>query len=79
MASAVLTGNGQITIPESIRAYLKLETGSIVDFVIDETGQVKVIPLTIPVEALSGILHHSDMNTASLEEMESAIQQGAVE
>ncbi|MGK7875331.1 MAG: AbrB/MazE/SpoVT family DNA-binding domain-containing protein [Xenococcaceae cyanobacterium] len=77
MASATITSKGQVTIPKEIRDYLKLETGSKVDFVIDENGEVKVIPLNVPVEALSGMLHRQSMKAATLEEMEAAIWEGA--
>jgi AbrB family looped-hinge helix DNA binding protein len=79
MTSATITSKGQVTIPKEIRDYLKLETGSKVDFVIDENGEVKVIPLNVPVEALSGILHRPGMKAATLEEMEVAIGEGAVD
>ncbi len=77
MANATITSKGQVTIPKEIRDYLKLETGSKVDFVIDENGEVKVIPLNFPVEALSGMLHRQGMKAATLEEMEAAIREGA--
>jgi AbrB family looped-hinge helix DNA binding protein len=77
MASAILSTEGQVTIPKEIRDYLKLATGSKIDFVIDNAGQVKIIPLNVPVETLSGLLHRPDKVAATLEEMESAIQQGA--
>lgn len=44
MASATITTKGQVTIPKEIRDYLNLDTGSKVDFVIDENGIVKLIP-----------------------------------
>ncbi|PSF35200.1 AbrB family transcriptional regulator [Aphanothece hegewaldii CCALA 016] len=74
MIYATITSKGQITIPKEIRDYLKLDTGSKVDFVIDETGQVKIIPLNIPIESLSGILHRPSMKAATIEEMEQSIQ-----
>ncbi len=77
MTRATLTTKGQVTIPKEIRDYLKLDTGSKVDFVIDENGDVKVIPLTLPVTALSGILHRPGMKAATLEDMEQAIAEGA--
>lgn len=73
MASTTVTRKGQVTIPKIIRDYLKLDTGSKVEFVIDENGQVKIIPLNVAVESLSGILHRPGMKTASLEDMEAAI------
>ncbi len=77
MVQARLTGKGQVTIPKQIRDYLHLDTGSKIDFVIDENGDVKVIPLNVAVESLSGILHREGMPTASLEDMEQAIIEGA--
>ncbi len=77
MASATITTKGQVTIPKEIRDYLNLDTGSKVDFVIDENGIVKLIPLNIPIESLSGILHRKGMKSATLKEMELSISEGA--
>ena len=57
MLSTTVTDTGQITLPEEIRQHLKLVSGSRVEFVIDEEGQVKIFSLNVAVEALSGILH----------------------
>ncbi|MCU0536096.1 MAG: AbrB/MazE/SpoVT family DNA-binding domain-containing protein [Hydrococcus sp. Prado102] len=77
MTQATITTKGQVTIPKAIRNYLKLEAGSKVDFVIDEDGKVKILPLNVPVEVLSGILHRPGMQAATIEEMEQAISEGA--
>ncbi|MFQ4142622.1 AbrB/MazE/SpoVT family DNA-binding domain-containing protein [Chlorogloeopsis sp. ULAP02] len=77
MASATITTKGQVTIPKEIRDYLHLDAGSKVDFVINEDGTVKLIPLNVPLKSLSGILHRPDMTAATLEEMEEAIRDGA--
>ena len=77
MVQARLTGKGQVTIPKTIREHLRIDTGSKIDFVIDENGEVKVIPINIAVENLSGILHRSGMKAASLADMEQAICEGA--
>ncbi len=52
MLSTTVSDTGQITIPQEIRDYLKLSSGSKIDFVIDETGLVKIIPLNVSVEEL---------------------------
>jgi antitoxin PrlF len=75
MTQAIITSKGQVTIPKEIRNYLKLEVGSKVDFIIDEDGKVKILPLNVPVEALSGILHRPGMQAATIEEMEQAISE----
>ena len=77
MVQARLTGKGQVTIPKTIREHLRIDTGSKIDFVIDENGEVKVIPINIAIENLSGILHRSGMKAASLADMEQAISEGA--
>jgi AbrB family looped-hinge helix DNA binding protein len=77
MAITTITTKGQVTIPKEIRDYLNIDTGSKVDFVIDENGIVILIPLNVPVQSLSGILHRPGMKTATLEEMEIAIKEGS--
>jgi AbrB family looped-hinge helix DNA binding protein len=77
MAITTITTKGQVTIPKEIRDYLNLDTGSKVNFVIDENGIVTLIPLNVPVKNLSGILHRPGMKTATLEEMETAIKEGS--
>lgn len=77
MFSAAVTDTGQITLPEEIREHLKLVSGSRVEFVIDEDGQVKILPLNVAVETLSGILHRPGIRPATLVDMETAISEGA--
>jgi AbrB family looped-hinge helix DNA binding protein len=77
MTSASVTTTGQITIPKEIRDYLKLDTGSKIDFIIDENGIVKLIPLNIPIQKLSGILYRPGRNAVSLEDIEQVIADGA--
>ncbi|GAB1540269.1 AbrB/MazE/SpoVT family DNA-binding domain-containing protein [Scytonema sp. NUACC21] len=77
MSIATVTIKGQVTIPKEIRDYLKIETGSKIEFVVDENGDVKIVPLNVPVEALSGVLHRPGMKAATIEEMEAAIAEGA--
>lgn len=77
MLSTTVTDTGQITLPDEICQHLKLVSGSQVEFVIDEDGQVKIFPLTVAVETLSGILHRPGRWPVSLEDMEAAIVEGA--
>jgi AbrB family looped-hinge helix DNA binding protein len=79
MLSTTVTDTGQITLPDEIRQHLRLVSGSRVEFVIDEAGQVKIFPLNVAVETLSGILHRPGIRPASLEDMESVISEGANE
>ena len=77
MFSTVVSDTGQITLPEEIREHLMLVSGSRVEFVIDEDGQVKIFPINVAVETLSGTLHRPGMQRASLEDMETAISESA--
>lgn len=77
MVSTTISDKGQITIPQEIRDYLKLNPGTKIQFVIDEQGQVKIVPLKFSVEDLSGILHRPGMKKAIVEDMENAIQEAA--
>jgi AbrB family looped-hinge helix DNA binding protein len=77
MLTTTVTDTGQITLPDEIRQHLKLVSGSQVEFVIDEDSQVKIFPLNVAVETLSGILHRPGIQAASLEDMDAAIAEGA--
>ena len=77
MLSTTVTDTGQITLPEEIQQHLKLTSGSRVEFVIDEDGQVKIFPLNVAVETLSGILYRPDFQPPTLEDMDAAISEGA--
>ncbi|NJN22852.1 MAG: AbrB/MazE/SpoVT family DNA-binding domain-containing protein [Leptolyngbya sp. RL_3_1] len=76
MFSTTVTDTGQITLPEEVRQHLKLTSGSRVEFVIDEAGQVKIFPLNVAVETLSGILYRPGTQPASLIDMDAAIAEG---
>ncbi|NER52427.1 MAG: AbrB/MazE/SpoVT family DNA-binding domain-containing protein [Symploca sp. SIO1A3] len=75
MLSETVSSKGEIVIPLAIRNHLKIQPGSKVAFVIDKEGRVKLIPLNVPVETLSGKLHRPGMKAATTEEMDLAIAQ----
>ena len=55
--SATMTSKGQITIPAEIRSELGIDAGDRVEFVRnEETGRYEMIPATVPVQALKGIV-----------------------
>jgi bifunctional DNA-binding transcriptional regulator/antitoxin component of YhaV-PrlF toxin-antitoxin module len=56
MAEAYVSPEGVVTIPEKFRAALGLENGGRVEFVQFEDGELTMIALTLPAEALRGIL-----------------------
>jgi AbrB family looped-hinge helix DNA binding protein len=73
MASGTITSKGQVTVPKEIRDYLKLATGSQVDFVIDSEGTVILLPRQIPSSTISGMMHRPGMKAVAVEEMDKAI------
>jgi len=57
MPSATMTSKGQITIPVEVRTQLGIDTGDRVEFIRnEETGRYEIIPATVPVQALKGIV-----------------------
>jgi antitoxin PrlF len=77
MATATLTSKGQVTIPASVRATLRLEAGSRIEFVETSEGQFAIIAATSPVQALKGVLR-KPASPVSIEDMNRAIaDQGA--
>ncbi len=77
MLTATVTETRQITLPTEICDRLNLTSGSKIEFVMDEDGQVKLMPLTVPIEALAGILHRPGLTKVSQEQMDRAIAEGA--
>ena len=56
MSTSILTRRGQTTIPKDIRKRLNLHPGDRLEFVIDENGRVLMLPASIDVAELAGLL-----------------------
>ena len=76
MATATLTGKGQITIPVEVRQALRLDSGDRVEFVEVEPGRFEIVPATRSVTALKGMFG-KPRRTVSIEEMNAAIAKRA--
>lgn len=76
MSNATLTSKGQLTLPKEVRIALGVGPGDRVDFVRMEDGNFAVIPATMPVKRLKGILK-KPAKPVSLDAMEKAILSGA--
>jgi antitoxin PrlF len=74
MPTATLTSKGQITLPKAIRERLRLHAGDVVDFVVDDAGEVRVRAGNGDVLALQGLLHRPGRRPVSLEDMDRAIR-----
>ena len=74
MPESHLTSKGQITLPKAIREHLKVKTGDLVAFRVEENGQVTVSAVNAPLNSLKGIVPVADGRAVSLESMELAIR-----
>ena len=76
MIESGITSKGQTTLPKAVREALSVRAGDRVRYIIQD-GEVRIVPVR-PVSRLFGILRH-DGPTATLEDMERAITEGACE
>lgn len=74
--TTTLTSKGQATIPKAIRDRLNLRTGDRLAFIVDDDGRVVLMPATVHVSELRGIMP-KPKKVATLDEMDAAIQAGA--
>ncbi|MGH8012103.1 MAG: AbrB/MazE/SpoVT family DNA-binding domain-containing protein [Candidatus Binataceae bacterium] len=72
MATSTITSKGQTTIPGEIRRHLNLKAGDRVEFIVECDGRVVLVPATVDVKELKGVLAPAPRRV-SLEEMETAI------
>ena len=73
---STLSIKGQATIPKAIRDHLHLEPGDRIKFFMHPDGSVVILP-KIPASRLKGIV--KARRQASLNDMETAIRDGAVD
>ena len=67
------SGKGQITIPKGIRALLDLQSGDKIKFLVDESGEVRLVPVTQDVRTLKGIVSRPG-KAVSIEDMKATIK-----
>jgi AbrB family looped-hinge helix DNA binding protein len=75
---AKVTSQGQVTVPKEIRERLKLRPGGKVEFVVEKSGRVVMVAKQSSILDLVGILP-KPKRKVTLEEMDEAIKQGAVD
>ncbi len=56
MSTATITSKGQTTIPKAVRDRLNLKPGDQLEFVFDENGALRVVPLNVSLADLKSIL-----------------------
>lgn len=79
MTTSTITSKGQTTIPKEIRDRFGLHAGDKIDYVVDAEGQLVIKPRTVHVRDLFGILKQKHGRVATLEDMEKAIIEGAMD
>jgi antitoxin PrlF len=71
--SVTVMNKGRITIPKRVREHLNLQTGDRLDFLVQEDGTIRIIPLRSSVTKLKGIVT-KPTEPVSLEKMDIAIE-----
>ncbi len=56
MAVGTITSKGQTTIPKSVRDRLALKAGDRLEFVVQDDGAVLMVPATVSLDELEGML-----------------------
>jgi len=79
MPTSRLTSKGQTTIPLQVRERLGLRQGDAIDFVFQPDGSVALRSPKRDVRSLKGLLHRPGRRVASLDEMNAAVRQAAVD
>lgn len=74
MNSSTVTAKGQVTIPKNIRTLLKIDRGSRVEFLVDKSGTVSILPVASDVTALKGMIAKPN-KYVSIEDMNNAVQE----
>jgi antitoxin PrlF len=76
MAVSTITSKGQATIPGEIRRHLKLKAGDRLEFLVEPDGRVILVPATVDVADLKGLLAPAPRRV-SIEEMDAAVRKRA--
>ena len=71
-----MTSKGQVTVPKPVRDRLGLKAGDRVEFIVDDEGFARMLPVSRSVRELKGMVP-PPKRTLSLEDMDEAIQRGA--
>lgn len=75
---ATITSKGQVTIPKEVRERLGVRPGGKVRFTLEDGNRVVMTPAHLSIQRLFGMLGKPP-RSATLEQMDEAIRQGAVD
>lgn len=71
MQTATITSKGQLTVPKEIRDILKLQSGDKVRFIVNNDGEIYLLPV-VSIKKLKGIFPKPS-EPVTVEEMNSTI------
>jgi antitoxin PrlF len=74
LPTATLTSKGQTVIPKAIRDHLRLRPGDVVNFVVQDNGDVLIRPATEDIRRLKGLLHRPGRSPVSVAQMNQIIR-----
>ncbi|MDB5587029.1 MAG: AbrB family transcriptional regulator [Devosia sp.] len=78
MATATLTTKGQMTLPKEVRDDLKVGPGDQID-IVKEKGRYVLVPHTVSIDSLAGILGKPPSGPMTIQEEEEALTQALAE
>lgn len=79
MPKAKVTSKGQITVPKKVREKLDIHPGDEITFKENDQGEMVIESDKKSIKRLAGILHRPGQKKVTIEEMNEAIKQAAVD
>ena len=76
---ATVTVKGQVTVPKAIRDRLKIETGTQLDFKLNDDGSMLVRSLKRSALSIVGLLKRPGRSAVTIEQMNQAVADAAAE
>jgi antitoxin PrlF len=78
MLTSTISSKGQTTIPIDIQRLLNVKPGDKLQYFVDTDGRVSLLPKTLAIKDLEGILP-KPKRVATLEEMDAAVEKRAAD
>ena len=76
---ATVTVKGQVTVPKAIRDHLKIESGTQLDFKLNDDGSISVRSLKRSALSIVGLLRRPGRPAVTVEQMNQAVADAAAE
>ena len=76
---ATVTVKGQVTVPKAIRDHLKIESGTQLDFKLNDDGSILVRPLKRSALSIVGLLRRPGRAAVTIGQMNHAVADTAAE